>query len=111
MGQRPHISYYMASGSADGVVQLWDLRKLKSIQSLDLGDAVNVRHACLPDACPFRPGVVARCADPGNDDQIKTSHANQPSVCPVPQSPNPPRTTHSTNLPTQSTPPQPLNRP
>ena len=50
MGQQPHISYYMASGSADGVVQLWDLRKLKSIQSLDLGDAVNVRHACLPDA-------------------------------------------------------------
>ena len=45
MGQRPHISYYMASGSADGVVQLWDLRKLKSIQSLDLGDAVNVRAA------------------------------------------------------------------
>ncbi len=24
-------------------MRLWDLRKLKSIQSLDLGDAVNVR--------------------------------------------------------------------
>lgn len=34
----------MASGSADGTVQLWDLRKLKSIRKLELGNAVHVRR-------------------------------------------------------------------
>ena len=38
----PIHSYYMASGSLDGTVKLWDLRKLKSIQSLDIGDPVQV---------------------------------------------------------------------
>lgn len=33
--------YFMASGGQDGVVKLWDLRKLKRLQSLDVGDPVN----------------------------------------------------------------------
>jgi WD40 repeat protein len=31
--------YFMASGGQDGVVKLWDLRKLKRLQSLDVGVA------------------------------------------------------------------------
>jgi pre-mRNA-processing factor 19 len=34
--------YYMASGSEDGTVKLWDLRKLKNIQTLEIGEPVQV---------------------------------------------------------------------
>jgi WD40 repeat protein len=45
----------MASGSADGIVQLWDLRKLKSIQSLDVGGPVNVRASDYQTPLPLSP--------------------------------------------------------
>jgi hypothetical protein len=39
--------YYMASGSADGTVKLWDLRKLKCVQTLDAGEPVQVGRRIL----------------------------------------------------------------